>query len=233
MYLNDIWFSYNKISSCFTKDNFRKIENQSGIYAWYYPLRLTSRKKPSELIWEIYYLYDYDVNGEDIYFQGNIETNFKWVNALFDVRIKNNIDSKILEKIDKKFEKLLEGGYSIEDLQSALMKSTLFMKPLYIGKSSNLNTRIDQHIRGVSGFSNRFNNFIEKTNLRIVSDSSPLQILPIHSVRDLLVSTVYMNDIKISDLNHNNSEEVNENDLKNYILEETLKMVVQPTYSKL
>jgi hypothetical protein len=68
-----------------------------------------------------------------------------------------------------------------QEFQQSLLKASIFMPPLYVGKADNLNTRCGQHLAGVAGandFHRRFEDFARKIEL------------PIRSVRKLVFACV-------------------------------------------
>src|SRR5262249_51125150 len=53
------------------------------------------------------------------------------------------------------------------NFQQCLLKASIFMPPLYVGKADNLNTRCSQHISGVGSntFHARFEDFARRLEL--------------------------------------------------------------------
>ena len=61
MRLNDVWLNVNKEIGFYTKETFERIPDGPGVYAWFYPLRITT-EDPYQFIREVNLILNYDSN---------------------------------------------------------------------------------------------------------------------------------------------------------------------------
>jgi hypothetical protein len=59
MRLNDIWRRVDKEIGFYTKETFHKVPSSTGVYAWFYPLRIVTND-PYEFLREVNTILNYD-----------------------------------------------------------------------------------------------------------------------------------------------------------------------------
>lgn len=179
--LNDVWYNVNKNIHFLTRNNFSQAPPKPAVYAWYYPLRLSTHDM-KEFIEQVLSVLAYDAKSEgEMSLTGSLSST--WRDYRFDI---STITDSIL--IPPNFLRYWENACKadFDQLRSDLMRLSLFMPPLYVGKTNNLSRRIQEHIEGRSsnrGFHQRFAKFAESQNLsqRTVSD---LLCVAITSIED-------------------------------------------------
>jgi hypothetical protein len=155
MGLNDIWRNASREIGFYTKETFDSIPASPGVYGWFYPLRITSYDAES-FVGEVNRVLNYDagVKGSP---RLSRDFDFKWLRAAIAVELGPNAFQ--LGNFKKIWDDAtnLPGGF--EELRRTVMKASIFMPPLYVGKTSNLRLRCMQHIQGSNGgndFHNRY-----------------------------------------------------------------------------
>ncbi len=214
MPLNDIWRKLNSQFAeaemgFYTMETFGKVPTKPGVYAWFYPLRIHT-KDIDEYVKTINLILDYDSTS-----LGNPESikdlKFNW-----DIlSIKATMSTKPVDLTSYKltWNNICSDDSNFKKLTETMMRASLFLPPLYVGKATNLNTRCQQHIKGVGSkdvndFHNRFQDYSLKNKL------------PIKKISDLLFVCLKTNE---SNEESNRTEELVEALLKNFS---------KPKYSK-
>ncbi len=206
MKLNDIWRNISLEIGFFTKETFESVPSSPGVYAWFYPLRITT-KDPKEFIQQVNLIFNYDsINAGKPIIKSDIIRNWRKFTQLLEVDYTNG---NILSFI-KDWEKFTKVNESFDKLRTIIMKATIFMPPLYVGKASNLYNRCRQHLSGSlkNDFHKRYTGYAERLNIKA------------SSVSDLLFVCIKTNEIP--------SE--NEERLE-LLIEDILKTLSKPIYS--
>jgi len=165
MPLNDVWLNVNKEIGFYTKETFEKIPDGPGVYAWFYPLRIIT-KDPYQFIREVNLILNYDshINGKPSN-KGLLE--FKWETIDFNLEI--NFKEPNLESFLEIWQNATESEASFDQLRRIIMKASIFMPPLYVGKTIRLRKRSLEHITGNDGknnFNSRYNDFARKNKIQ-------------------------------------------------------------------
>jgi hypothetical protein len=158
MPLNDIWLNVNKEIGFYTKETFDKIPDVPGVYAWFYPLRVLT-EDPYKFIQEVNLILNYDssVNGKP---SKKALVEFQWETIDIDLGI--NSKKPNLGDCLKIWQKAVESKVKFDQLRRTIMKASIFMPPLYVGKTVHLRKRCLEHIKGKDGandFNKRYCNF--------------------------------------------------------------------------
>lgn len=167
-----IWNDVGANIGFYTKETAQKIPEQPGIYAWFIPLWIYH-----DDIFELIrfsqeaMLYDSDVKSKKDGNRGkskrSAEIDFNWDYLNIEIEKKFKLRDKESLKKWEKFEKYNEASSAVKEL---LMKSSIFTKPLYIGRAENLKMRYNQHVSGMVDkniFHSRFKDFIAQSNVEI------------------------------------------------------------------
>jgi len=144
--LNDIWRSVNNEIGFYTSETFKDVPNTPGVYAWFYPLRILT-KDIYEFINEVNAILDYDGIRE-------AEIDFKWEIITQNLEIKSK---KInLTPFEGIWSEIITNGDDTEfnELRKIIMRASILLPPLYIGKTRNLNIRCQQHVNTAGGKNN-------------------------------------------------------------------------------
>ena len=180
MNLTDIWRDVSKRILFFTKETQSQIPEAPGVYAWFLPLYLYNNNL-SELLRVLYDVLLYDSNSKGIPTQ-RVPVNFKWDVLRLTVK-KGNPPSEMSEMDQKKWNALLESKEGSEALQKILMEASIFMPPLYVGKTKDLRQRYNQHVTGKTNDENNFHR-------RFTSHIKSLASIPALTVSDLIFACV-------------------------------------------
>jgi hypothetical protein len=208
MPLNDVWNKVNRQIGFYTIDNFDKIPNVPGVYAWFYPLRITTMIL-EDFLDQVNVVLNYDSNslGKPVH---NAKLLFSWEEIMLSAEVAN---AKIpISTIRSSWDSICQ-SQNFENFRRIIMKSSIFLPPLYVGKSKCLHDRCQQHINGRNS-GNNFNSRFENYARAIPHATSK-------NVSDLLFVCV-------------KTEELSEStDDVEGLIETILKYLAKPKYSKL
>ena len=207
MRLNDVWRNVNHEISFFTKETFESVPDIPGVYAWFYPLRVNS-KDPIEFIKEVNTVLNFDakIGGKPV-----IKESFElsWRSIHLNIALMCNEPN--LGKLKSIWDDATKNEESFNWLRRCIMKASIFMPPLYVGKAVGLKTRCHQHIHG----NDKENNFHRRfTEFAIKND------IPAKNVSDLLFACIRTIEDGKPQLTHLES-----------LVEEVLKHLAKPVYS--
>jgi hypothetical protein len=131
-----------------TDSDFGIVPDKSGVYAWFYPMRIYEVDTYDSFFYRINYFLNYSLmtQSNEVFIDQKVNESWKEYKLLFTMLGKTN------EGLKKKWDTL---KYDKEFVRGVLELS-FWNSPLYIGKGDNLNTRINQHCNGQTDFSKRF-----------------------------------------------------------------------------
>lgn len=172
MVLNDVWRNIGDEVGFYYEANFDDVPSTPGVYAWFYPLRLLSKSPEAlgDLVYQVQGIlnYDSDCKGEPSRQQ---LFPFSWCSWSISARRapKSLVISEPLKRV---WQEVATNDKLFSEFQQSLLKASIFMPPLYVGKADDLNTRCQQHLAGASDantFHRRFVDFARNLKLPIVS----------------------------------------------------------------
>ncbi|HIO49689.1 TPA: hypothetical protein EYN23_20405 [Candidatus Poribacteria bacterium] len=210
MALDDVWRSYRKDASVYYKGTFERVPATSGVYAWFYPLRLAGDDL-TEFIKEINTVLSFDASSNGVA-TGSAEILYAWRRVGIEAVLAPK-SSELPSRIQTEWDRIKKHPGAKEGFEKMLLRSSVLMQPLYVGKTINLQRRCAEHRNGVDGegtFRSRFQEFSQENKLRA------------RSISDLLFFTIETRGDVGGD------EEKNLED----VLEELMKRICQPPYSK-
>jgi hypothetical protein len=204
--LNDIWRNVNHEIGFYIKETFDDVPQVPGVYAWFYPLRITTRD-PLEFIDQVNSIINYDCssNGKPRK-TTKFGLNWETITQHFEI----DYQRITLDNFMDIWKKYSASDEMFDHLRSIIMKASIFMPPLYVGKTNNLYTRCKQHISGsnANDFHKRFEDYSKSLNL------------PADKVSKLLFVTIKAQNDKTGG-----------NDDLESLIEAILKILVKPKYS--
>lgn len=164
MSLNDQLLSLDTKVRYYTIDNFDRIPSEPGVYAWFYPLRIRGAKLEA-LINEVNFIFNFcRENPESL--EAKVDFKMGWR----DYSLESKLDEHFLEPSQKRlWDKILESTnnehcpHDLEQVKKIVFISSIFMPPLYIGKTCDLFRRCSEHVMGGgdrNSFYNRFKKYV-------------------------------------------------------------------------
>lgn len=204
--LDKIWQNVNKEIEFFTKP-FDQVPRAPGIYAWFFPLRITT-KNINDFIKQVNIVFNYDVITKSMPHRNHI-FNFPWQTIPLKLEIRYKYEIK--HEFVKRWNELVKDEENYNELRKIIMRASIFMPPLYVGKAKDLFTRCWQHINGSHGskdFHNRYESFAKENKIHF------------DTVNDLLFVCLRT---KKEGLAISKSED---------LVEEIMKVLSKPKYSK-
>lgn len=170
--LNDVWRNVNKEIGFYTNETFEAVPSSPGVYAWFYPLRITSENL-NDFIEEVQLVLNYDCRKQGkLWRETTIDIGWDELFQRIEFKVKKDIFNSELTKI---WSDTYQNRAEFDELRKVIMRASIFLPPLYVGKTKNLKTRCFQHINGRNddnNFHTRFEKYAIKnnTNNRRVSD---------------------------------------------------------------
>lgn len=173
MNLTDVWRQISDRIGFYTKETAFDIPETSGVYAWFLPLWLYS-EDPCVLAQTVQraFLYDADSTTRRDTLGSPTRTahvDYNWDTLMFSVERRAKF--KLSDHYRTRWDEMLNRSEERDAFATALMESTLFTKPLYVGKTDNLNARYFQHVSGNrsqnNDFHNRFTEHCAKEDLNL------------------------------------------------------------------
>lgn len=172
MALNDeLNFIHDKIKY-YTSDTYHQIPSKPGVYAWFYPLRLKNSDMHG-FIEDINKVNDFIMDNK-IDSDGIYHFPVGWNDYKFSKEHQPLNDSKdFIQDWKRLYDYAMKTGNheEVNNIKKIIFLSSILAKPLYVGKSNNLNKRCQQHINGQESdkntFHNRFCKYAEKKGLRL------------------------------------------------------------------
>lgn len=203
MPLDDVWRTFQTSVGIFWKGRFDEVPPFPGVYAWFYPLRITSYVL-DEFLDEVRKVHLFDPRTGSfprVQAEGRLGWSLlKWSASL------NNPQASLSSDMRHTWDQLVGDSDSFERLRRTILKASLLMPPLYVGKAINLRNRSSEHLASNSDFAKRY----EKRACDLD--------LSAHRVRDLLLITLQTDTIRTDGSD------------TEALVEEILKVVARPAY---
>ena len=161
--LNDVWYNLSDRVLFLTRNTFDQAPPSPAVYAWYYPLRISTYDL-SEFLNEVMLVMTYDASCQNtISMSATLRTAWR----KFGLEL---LALPKVEPIPNSFQETWDAACEnrFDTLRQDLMRLSLFMPPLYIGKTNSLARRIREHIDGQlpgKGFHDRFERFAKENHL--------------------------------------------------------------------
>lgn len=203
--LTDVWINLSREIGLYWGARFAEVPSAPGVYAWFYPLRI-STPVVDDFVNEIRTVFGFDSNTGGPA-AADLVAGFAWHESRLHL---DEVPSvfRMPARVRGEWESIVADSDRFDALRRAIMKASIFMPPLYVGKSDNLHNRCNQHLAG-STFSKRYERFA--------------QMVPIYTKRvaDLLFACVPTPE-----------EVVGEQATAQEVAEEILKYTCCPAFSK-
>jgi hypothetical protein len=161
--LNDVWRRVNQEILFFTADTFNDVPAVAGIYAWFYPLRIVTNNI-DEFIEEVQIILNYDCETKGAPSRES-KSDINWETFIQKIEIQSKkVD---LSSFQHTWDEFSKDQKKFDDLRKIIMRASILLSPLYVGKASNLKIRCYQHINGNgsdNSFHKRFEDYANKVN---------------------------------------------------------------------
>jgi hypothetical protein len=217
MGLNDVWQDIGREIHVFTDQSFEEVPIEPGIYAWFYPLRIQTYDL-AEFIREINSVqcFDASVPGKPKHASF---ADFAWDRVHIQIE-KQAKEINLPSHIQSMWKKCTEDDVAWEQFRKSVMKASIFVPPLYVGKAKNLNTRCAQHVRGTkdgNDFHSRYEEFARSIDIKA------------KLVQDLIFACILTKD----DRGLGDQDQEGDAAKKSYeeVVEEIVKYACRPVYS--
>jgi hypothetical protein len=168
--LNDLWYTLSDKVYFLNSTNFDKAPASPAVYAWYYPLRV-STDRIHDFMNQIGAVLAYDSkNGGRFSDSATFGGSWRDFTATFSI---NDFSGQIPDTFIRAWNRALASDK--DQLRRDIMLCSVLMPPLYVGKTLNLSRRIREHIEGRpphQDFHARFSRYAKAQQLpqREVSD---------------------------------------------------------------
>lgn len=180
--LNDVWYNLNQRVMFLTRNTFDKAPDTPGVYAWYYPLKVTTYDI-QEFMNEILTVMAYDATAKGT---NTMKTSVHstWRQYELELAQSYSVD-RIPAFARSAWERQRQDDF--ETLRADLLRLSLFVPPLYVGKTNSLSRRISEHLEGRAlgrDFHDRFEKFASAKGLSHTSVSDLLCVVVLSSGSD-------------------------------------------------
>ncbi len=162
--------------------DFSLIPETRGIYSWFYPIVIYEEDTYESFMHRIRYFLNFSLDTMESrkWMTFTKENSWEKFHLVFEIEGTNSDSlkrnwNKI--KLDPEFKK-------------SVFESSFWNRPLYVGKAENLNSRINQHQSGVTGFASRFK---EACDAYTFNNNPDFRFASSLSMRNLLLSFTVLN----------------------------------------
>ncbi len=219
---DDIWqkLSSNEIGF-FSQYNSTNVPSGPGVYSWFLPvsLKLRENRQLRDVLLQTRTIQSYDsiIKG-----QAELSQNYSFSWDPMNVTLSKDLDPQNISISDSDeviWEEISESDNYIHDVTKLYaLAGTIFTRPLYIGKTSNLARRYEEHVKGYNKggdkntFYSRFTKYMESLNLNL-------------RIKDLIFVSINFSEIlEFSDKNLLNKQLT--------LIETILKVLSQPIFGE-
>jgi len=206
--LNDVWRRFNEEIGFYTNESFKNVPFSPGVYAWFYPLRVVTTDL-YEFLREVDIILNYD---SEIKGKPKKENFIKFSWDTFHQQVELRTKTINLSSFEDIWNAAIQNENEFDELRKVIMRASVFLSPLYVGKTNNLNYRCHQHIFGTADDNNFHKRFMEYATLNEVKTDK---------ISDLLFVAIKTREEKKQ---LNKTEE---------LVESILKYLAKPKYSQL
>ncbi|MBE7483609.1 MAG: hypothetical protein HS104_26975 [Polyangiaceae bacterium] len=145
--LNDVWRNISSEIGIFWKGRFDRVPPHPGVYAWFYPLRVTTRDL-GDFLTEVSQIFAFDAAARGTP-AAEVEAAFTWRSIGLHVRVLHK-DGPVPKNVSAQWEQIVSNDARFDQLRRMVLRGSILMPPLYVGKTHNLLTRCGQHLAGSS-----------------------------------------------------------------------------------
>lgn len=219
MAIVDVFRNISDRIHVFQKTSWSNVPDRAGVYAWFYPIKVTSNSL-DDFLAELRAVRNYDARHQGQP-QAHAYLPFAWTNlsvtACIEPRASNFPDTARVE-----WDQIVNDDDAFIEFRKTLLVSSLLMPPLYVGKTRSLMRRCAQH-RGVGKHvdlnASNMNDFRSRFE-RFASDHDDIKT---NRVEDLIMACVFTTQDEKIDAGSDQNE-------KHGLLEEILKTAARPAY---
>ena len=213
MSLNDVWRNINQEIGIFWKGRWSDVPGGPGVYAWLYPLRISTYDL-GDFLEDIAKVLSFDARSNGLASRA-LRARLTWEEITVKLRVGPS-PPNIPQDISAAWSKLVADPGNFERLRRVVMRGSLLMPPLYVGKTRSLSVRCHQHLSGTGNndFHKRFQEFAQRVGLRSAE------------VNDLLFACIRTGSDSLSA-----GDAAGEDEAIEGIVEEILKRACRPRYS--
>lgn len=150
----------------YTQETKELIPEQPGCYAWFLPLWIYQTDLAS-LMATVGDMYGYEQDPEKV-----VSADFNWHSVSLRVRSQTTVAPTNADLRDT-WNQIVADDEAKAALEQLLLEASLFMPPLYVGRTANLKGRYLQHLtetKGRNDFHTRFTECVAKSNMTLKVD---------------------------------------------------------------
>jgi len=165
-----------KSTNFISDSDFSDVPDKSGVYAWFYPMRIYDLDTYDSFFHRINYFLNYSLktNMSEVFIDELVKEHW----STYQLTVSS------LGKTDSVLKKNWDSLKNDSDFKNTVLELSFWNTPIYIGKADNLNIRINNHCNG-SDFSKRFDKACKKYEFKKNPDFRFVSSL---NVQNLLLS---------------------------------------------
>src|SRR5262249_5848815 len=145
MSLNDVWRNINQEIGIFWKGRFDEVPVGPGVYAWFYPLRISTYDL-SAFLEDVSRVLSLDARSNGPTSRA-VRARLTWEEVALQVRVGPSAP-RVPQDVEAVWSTVVADPASFERLRRVVMRGSLLMPPLYVGKTVSLSVRCHQHLAG-------------------------------------------------------------------------------------
>jgi hypothetical protein len=165
MPIADVWRDIGREIEVYTGTRLQRVPAVEGVYAWFYPLLLTTYDLAS-LVKEVHQVMFFDPAVQGLP-NRTVQMPFYWRNLDVSVREQPKHWGGFGGGKAQAWANICDNPDAFDSFRRSLLKASILLPPLYVGKATNLYVRCTQHVNGGDGntFHNRYERFAARANL--------------------------------------------------------------------
>lgn len=219
MAIVDVFRNISDRIHVFQKTSWNNVPDRAGVYAWFYPIKVTSNNL-DDFLAEQRAVRNYDAR-----YRGQPEAQanlpFAWENLRLTASIEPRTPN-FPESARNEWDQIVNDQEAFVEFRKTLLVSSLLMPPLYVGKTLSLMRRCAQH-RGVGKHTESNGSTANDFRSRFEGFACEHPDIKTKRVEDLIMACVFTAETKSLDANSYQNEQ-------HSLLEEILKTAARPAY---
>jgi hypothetical protein len=165
MSLNDVWRNISKELGIFWKGRWDEVPSGPGVYGWFYPLRILTHDVDL-FLGDVSKVLSFDARCNGIP-NHNLRAQLSWENIDVGLQLKPSFPP-LPQDVVQKWSAISSDPVAFDRLRRVVIRGSLLMPPLYVGKARSLSIRCRQHLVGTdkNDFHRRYADFARQQSLQ-------------------------------------------------------------------
>jgi hypothetical protein len=182
MSLNDVWRNLSEEIGIFWKGRWDNVPSGPGVYGWFYPLRISTHDLNAFLD-DIAKVLSFDARYNGVA-ACELRARLTWEDIKVGLSVSPSFPG-LPQDVVALWSTVVSDPARFERMRRVVMRGSLLMPPLYVGKATSLSVRCQQHLVGTTNndFHRRYEEFARKMSLQ-AAEVNDLLFACIRTARD-------------------------------------------------